>query len=109
MNMWIPITTVQRSPLNWERPDEADPSRFAPANVIHPGAWVPFSGGQRNCIGMRFALLEATLILAVMAQNFSFSSVCKEKTLPCGLCGVIQKPLDGVKVVMTPRIVPSPA
>jgi cytochrome P450 len=80
------------------------PSRFAPGNVIPPGAWLPFSGGQRNCIGMRFALLEGTLVLATLAQRFSFASQAPQ-TMPCRMSGVIQKPVGGIKVTLTPRAV----
>jgi cytochrome P450 len=32
---------------------------------------MPFGGGARICIGQRFAMIEATMILATMAQQFS--------------------------------------
>jgi cytochrome P450 len=65
--VYIPIWWVHRSPLNWDRPDEFDPTRFlqqeeedgqARANRSTAYRWIPFSGGQRNCVGQRFALLE---------------------------------------------------
>ena len=33
-------------------------------------AYAPFGGGQRVCIGSTFAQLEATLLLAAIAQRF---------------------------------------
>jgi len=54
----------------FEQPEEFRPERFAPeARAALPkGAYVPFGGGSRTCIGMRFGQLEvraiATLILA---------------------------------------------
>src|SRR5439155_23803473 len=40
----------------WPAPDRFDPQRFAPGNRarIPKGAYVPFGGGSRTCIGMRF-------------------------------------------------------
>jgi cytochrome P450 len=35
-------------------------------------AYLPFGAGPRKCIGSTFALQEATLVLAVIAKNFSF-------------------------------------
>jgi cytochrome P450 len=34
--------------------------------------FLPFGAGPRKCIGSTFALQEATLVLAVIAKNFSF-------------------------------------
>jgi cytochrome P450 len=54
----------------FDEPEEFRPERFAPeARAALPkGAYVPFGGGSRTCIGMRFGQLEvraiATLILA---------------------------------------------
>lgn len=54
----------------YDEPERFRPERFAPdAKAALPkGAYVPFGGGSRTCIGMRFGQLEirtiATLILA---------------------------------------------
>lgn len=100
---WLPLISSQRSTLNWADPLVAKPERFAQGNVIPPGAWVPFSGGPRNCIGMKFALLEATLVLAVLAQHFTFSTRLPPGILPTVLWGIVQKPVDGMPVALTPR------
>lgn len=48
------------------------PKRFLPevGGVLHPHAWLPFGGGPRACIGRHFAMAEATLMLAVIAQRY---------------------------------------
>ncbi len=57
-------------PSVFPEPDEFRPERFTPdARASLPkGAYVPFGGGSRTCIGMRFGQLEvrtiATLILS---------------------------------------------
>lgn len=38
-------------------------------------AYFPFGGGSRGCIGSQFAMLEAVLIISVLAEQFQFSSV----------------------------------
>jgi len=54
----------------FSEPEEFRPERFAPQTraELPKGAYVPFGGGSRTCIGMRFGQLEvraiATLILA---------------------------------------------
>lgn len=53
------------------------PGRFAPEAVKNmlPGSYVPFGAGTRVCIGKRFALMEATLILATLAQHATLDLV----------------------------------
>ncbi|HZI11286.1 MAG TPA: cytochrome P450 [Myxococcus sp.] len=63
---------THRHPDFWERPDEFLPERFSPeASAQRPRyAYFPFSGGPRQCIGNSFAMMEAQLILATLAQRF---------------------------------------
>jgi cytochrome P450 len=63
-----------RHPSFWERPDEFVPERWADENAASRRprfAFMPFSGGPRQCIGNSFALMEAVLILATLAQRFT--------------------------------------
>lgn len=50
----IHIIDIHRSAKYYENPNKFDPERFtAEASAgRHPYAYVPFSAGQRNCIGM---------------------------------------------------------
>ena len=63
-----------RHPAYWDRPDDFLPERWADpeAEKKRPRfAYLPFSGGPRQCIGNNFALMEAVLVLAVLAQRFT--------------------------------------
>lgn len=63
-----------RHPAFWERPDVFDPDRWADpdAEKRRPRfTYMPFSGGPRQCIGNGFALTEAVLALATLAQRFA--------------------------------------
>ena len=62
---------THRHPEFWERPLEFYPEHFTPEQVDRRPryAYYPFSAGPRTCIGNHFALLEATLVLAELAQR----------------------------------------
>jgi len=67
--------TVHRHPDFWEHPDTFDPERFTPErSAVRPRyAYFPFGGGPRQCIGNTFAMTEAQLILATIAQRYRLS------------------------------------
>jgi cytochrome P450 len=56
----------------WEDAERFDPRRFSPERraQIPKGAYVPFGGGSRTCIGMRFGQLEIKAISARILREF---------------------------------------
>jgi cytochrome P450/NADPH-cytochrome P450 reductase len=46
------------------------PERFADPSKIPYHAYKPFGNGERACIGMQFALYEATLVLGMILKKF---------------------------------------
>ncbi|CAF4002136.1 unnamed protein product, partial [Rotaria sordida] len=51
-----------------------DPNVFYPerfATKRHPLAWIPFGSGPRNCVGMRFALMQMKLVLIRLLKTYS--------------------------------------
>jgi cytochrome P450 len=57
----------------FDEPFVFHPDRFSPANkaMLPKGAYVPFGGGSRMCIGMRFGQLEIKAIAATLLQRFT--------------------------------------
>jgi retinoid hydroxylase len=53
-------------------PEAFIPERFTPENraALPKGAYVPFGGGSRTCIGMRFGEMEIRAIAATVLQRF---------------------------------------
>lgn len=60
----ILINVLHRDPKYFPDPDRFDPNRFLENDMKHPFAFVPFSAGQRNCIGIELQqkYISATII-----------------------------------------------
>jgi cytochrome P450 len=63
---------LHRLPAFWENPETFDPERFTPErSAARPKfVYLPFGAGPRQCIGNQFALIEAHLVLATLAQRY---------------------------------------
>ena len=85
---------THRHPQFWPDPERFDPERFAPerAATRHRFAYLPFSGGPRLCIGNEFALMEAVLLVTMMAQRYRIALVDPERTIE-----------PDVKITLRPR------
>jgi cytochrome P450 len=61
-----------RLPDVFAMPNEFRPSRFADGgrSVLPKGAYIPFGGGSRTCIGMRFGELEVRTIATEILRRF---------------------------------------
>jgi cytochrome P450 len=68
---------THRDPTLWENPEGFDPERFSPErSASRPHyAYFPFGGGPRQCIGKGFALMESTLVLALLTQRYGLHLV----------------------------------
>ena len=62
-----------RLPDVWEDPHAFRPERFLAGEreKIPRGAYVPFGGGSRICLGMRFGQLEIGIIAAAIRERFT--------------------------------------
>jgi cytochrome P450 len=71
MSQWA----MHRDPRWFEEPERFRPERWAAGleRRLPKGAYFPFGGGPRVCIGNHFAMLEAVLVLASMARHWRFS------------------------------------
>lgn len=72
------FNNAHSDPRFWDEPDRFEPARFlsAEAQKRRPAfAYLPFGAGPRMCIGNTFALTEATLVLASLAQHFTLRLV----------------------------------
>jgi cytochrome P450 len=102
VNVWSFVT--QRDPRWFEDPERFDPDRFGPGRVeqIPRGAYFPFGMGPRVCIGNSFAMMEMTLITAMLLQRFNFRPA-PGQTEPGLHQAVTVRPAGGVRLVLSPR------
>ncbi|MCY7540696.1 bifunctional cytochrome P450/NADPH--P450 reductase [Bacillus pumilus] len=64
------LPKLHRDQAVWgEDAEEFKPERFLHPEKIPQHAYKPFGNGQRACIGMQFALHEATMVLAMVLHN----------------------------------------
>lgn len=55
-------------------PQQFQPARFMDgASAIPKGAWMPFGAGPRVCLGQHFAMMEMTLLAAMLLQRYRLS------------------------------------
>ena len=102
----VPLDTIHRDPEYFEEPEKFDVERFLPQNrgKIIPCTYLPFGTGARNCIGMRFALLEAKMTLANLMMKYKFISSPQTSTkLKYKPMNVILTPVNPIMVKLEKR------
>jgi cytochrome P450 len=94
---------VHRHPAFWCNAEAFDPERFAPERIKtqHRYAYFPFGGGPRLCIGNSFALMESTLILAMISQRYDLNLWEGHPVVP--ETAFTLRPLQGVMVTLHVR------
>jgi cytochrome P450 len=93
---------THRDPRFFPNPERFDPERWREdagrASRIPRFAYFPFGGGPRVCVGAGFAMMEAILLLAAIAQHFTF------KLAPGNPVAVFPsvtlRPKDGMKMIV---------
>lgn len=99
MSPWV----IHRSPSYFDEPEGFRPDRWRGdlAKQLPRFAYFPFGGGPRVCIGNRFAMMEAVLVLATMVQQFRVEGTTRHTVRP--LPSITLRPKGGVWVRPFPR------
>ncbi len=96
MSQWV----MHRNPRYFEDPEVFKPERWANdlEKTLPRGVYFPFGDGPRICIGKSFALMEADLLLATIAQKFELNLVPAHPIIP--QASITLRPATGVKVTL---------
>ena len=104
-NIFIFQALTQRDPRFFTDPEAFDPERWREDPVrsgkIPRFAYFPFGGGPRVCVGAAFDMLEATLLLAMIQQEFHLELVSGHLVQP--LPSVTLRPKHGIQVTVHRR------
>jgi cytochrome P450 len=104
-NIAILQWSTQRDARFFPDPEKFDPERWSVEalrrSALPRFAYFPFGGGPRVCVGAGFAMMEAILLLATVAQRFRMTLVSKRsvKLLP----SVTLRPKNGIQMVLHER------
>ncbi|KAJ3651673.1 hypothetical protein Zmor_017697 [Zophobas morio] len=81
VGVMISVLGIHYDEDNYPNPTQFNPDHFSDENKNsrHNFAYLPFGEGPRNCIGMRFGLLQSKLGLACLIKNYKFT--INKKTL----------------------------
>jgi cytochrome P450 len=99
MCQWL----VQRDARWFEGPETFRPERWENDLLkrLPRYAYFPFGGGPRLCIGNTFAMMEATLLLATIAQRFRFRLAPGTSVKP--MLSVTLRPAEGIHMTLAAR------
>lgn len=67
---------LQYDPKIWPEPFKFDPDRFLPEECAkrHSYSWIPFSGGARNCIGIKYSFMVMKVLILMLIRKYVIST-----------------------------------
>jgi len=77
------IYALHHDPEFYPNPEVFDPNRFSAENkkARNPATYLPFGSGPRNCIAMRFALMEIKIAMVHLLSEYRFTT-CEKTEYP---------------------------
>jgi cytochrome P450 len=99
MSQWI----MHRHPAYFPEPEKFNPDRWVGESMqkLPRFVYFPFGGGPRQCIGASFAMMEATLLLAIMAERFRLQLVPGHPVVP--VPSFTLRPKYGMRMTLAAR------
>jgi cytochrome P450 len=99
--------TMHRHPRYYSAPHDFIPERWTETfeKGLPKYAYFPFGGGPRVCIGNSFAMMEAQLVLATIAQRWQLDLLPNQTITPEPM--ITLRPKEGIHMRLTARV-PTP-
>jgi len=99
VNTW----QLHRHQTLWDNPEAFRPERFLgdERTAIDRFQYLPFGVGERVCIGQRFAMQEAAILMALIAKNYRFDYASDE--VPWPKLRITIQPENGMPMNITRR------
>ena len=99
ISQWV----VHRSPRYHHDPQRFDPDRWATGyeKKLLRFAYFPFGGGPKQCIVAGFAMTEARLVLATVAQRFRMEPAPGQAVEP--YASITLRPKEGIRMTLSKR------
>ena len=93
---------IHRHKALWDAPDAFDADRFLGNRkaAFHRFQYIPFGAGPRVCVGARFAIVEALIVLAHWLTARRFTITPGQRPLPVGR--VTLRPDGGLPLIVAP-------
>jgi len=124
-DIFISVWNLHHSPYLWKDPEAFRPERFSevftnqdfkgawagftpdekamyPNEVMSDFAFIPFGGGVRKCVGDQFAMMEATVAMAMILRRFTLRFVGSPEEVGMATGATIHT-ANGLNVVVTRR------
>ena len=94
---------IHRDKRFYENPEDFMPERWDEHIISQPPryAYLPFGGGPRLCIGVSFAMMEMTLVLATIARKFKLSHSSHQVEAP--FPSITLRPTAGMQMIVSSR------
>ncbi|XP_074599869.1 cytochrome P450 4V2-like [Brevipalpus obovatus] len=99
----ICIYYLHWNPKFYPEPEKFIPERFSPNSSIRPSfSFIPFGGGQRQCVGQTLAMRLIKIVVAEIVRNFQIQSCCNLDRIDKTFLGTL-KPSEPIKIILKKR------
>ena len=94
------IWETHHNPYIWTEPALFDAGRFLTTN-LQPNQFVPFSAGQRKCVGYKYAIVQLRTVLTLLIEKYRIELDREHKTEMTRI--MTMNPTNGIKIRIVKR------